>query len=55
MKITVMGSGSFGLAVANQLIKNNNKVTVWTHDIKSKDDRMKTERIKNSIYSLLYR
>ncbi len=39
MKITVMGSGSFGLAVANQLIKNNNKVTVWTHDIKSKDDK----------------
>lgn len=31
MKVAVLGSGAFGYAVANMLLKNGHDITIWTH------------------------
>ena len=38
MKVTIIGSGIFGISIANMLVSNNHKVTIWTskENIKSR-------------------
>ena len=31
MKVAVLGSGAFGYAVANMLLKNGHDIIIWTH------------------------
>lgn len=42
MKIGILGSGAYGIALANILVKNNNKVIMWSHSKESRDSLDKT-------------
>ena len=37
MKVGVLGAGAYGLALTNILVKNKNKVVLWTHSQESAD------------------
>src|SRR5438105_4406756 len=38
MKITVIGAGAWGTALANLLCQNKHEVTLWGHDAKNLDE-----------------
>lgn len=44
MKVTVLGAGAYGLALALSFYRNNNEVTVWTK-LESEKDEINTTRI----------
>lgn len=44
MKITILGSGAYGLALALAFYRNNNQVTVWTKIEKEKEEILSTRK-----------
>lgn len=44
MKITILGSGAYGLALALAFNRNNNQVTVWTKIEKEKEEILNTRK-----------
>lgn len=44
MKVGVLGAGAYGLALTNILVKNNNKVVLWTHSKESADNLIVTRQ-----------
>ncbi len=50
MKITVIGTGVYSLALAHALSKkNSNKIIMWTHDSKLKEEYNNTKSLKSII------
>ncbi len=47
MKIGVIGSGSWGMTLAMQLLKNNNDVSVWFFDKSQYDEATTTHELKD--------
>ena len=42
MKVTILGAGAYGLALALSFYRNNNQVTVWTKIESEKDEIINT-------------
>ncbi len=49
MKIAVLGTGVYSLAIASALTRNNNEITMWTHDTNIKEEYTKTKQLKSII------
>lgn len=44
MKVTILGTGAYGLALSKVLIENNNEVVMWTNFEEEKDELLKTRK-----------
>ncbi|MFI3115228.1 MAG: NAD(P)H-dependent glycerol-3-phosphate dehydrogenase [Clostridia bacterium] len=49
MKISVLGSGAFGIAISISLLKNKNEVCIWSHLKEANDELLKTRENKTSL------
>ncbi len=47
MNVTVIGTGAYGLALALSLAKNDNKVMMWTENIKTYEEFKETHMLKS--------
>ena len=46
MKISVIGTGAYGLAISLELAKKDNKITMWTENSKIEEEYKKTKQLK---------
>lgn len=44
MDVAILGSGAFGLALANIIVNNKYNVTMWSFDVNEKEELLKTRR-----------
>lgn len=44
MKVTILGTGAYGLALSKVLIKNNNEIVMWTTFDKEKNELLETKK-----------
>ena len=49
MKISVIGTGAYGLAISLELAKKDNKITMWTENSKIEEEYKKTKQLKSII------
>lgn len=55
MKITIIGTGAYSLAIAYQLSKNkNNSIILWSENIKYKNEFQKTHKIKEIFKDMVF-
>ena len=62
MKVTVLGTGAFGLALASVLVENKNEVVMWTTFEEEKKELLETKKspklegfiLDDSVCSVLY-
>lgn len=47
MKVSVIGTGAYGLAIASALAKNKHEVVMWTENDKKYDEYKKTKQLKS--------
>ena len=48
MKVAILGSGAYGLALASRLLMNKNDVEMWTYS-KEEKEQLKETRISNKL------
>ena len=53
MKITILGSGAYGLSLALAFNRNNNQVTVWTKIEKEKEEISSTRKYEKVLPSVI--
>ena len=44
MKVTILGTGAYGLALSKILVQNNNEVVMWTTFESEKKELLKTKK-----------
>ncbi len=49
MKVAVVGLGIYSLAISKMLAKNDNKIKIWTEDIKKEEEFKNTKQIKSIV------
>lgn len=52
MKITLIGTGVYGLAIASSLAKNNHDITMWSENKEKVKEYEKTKQLKSVLESL---
>ena len=53
MKVTILGSGAYGLALALAFNRNNNQVTVWTKIEKEKEEILTTRKYERVLPGII--
>ena len=48
MKITILGAGAYGLALATMVNENNHKITIWTK-LESELEELKKNHTNNRV------
>ena len=46
MKVTILGTGAYGLALASILVENKNEVVMWTTFEEEKKELLETKKSK---------
>lgn len=53
MKVSILGAGSFGLALALTFYRNNNEVTVWTKVEQEKEELISTRKNQKALPNII--